>query len=265
MPKQKKRLIKQFPENPRIISDLALEQLGASLAELGSLDGFVVNRSPGKYEDCIVSGNQKDKIINLNEAKVILVKTYDPPTASGTIAVGQVEHNGELFPYREVYWNEEQCEVANIRANNSGGINDAAKLALFSQNVLKLSGIDLGVERQLQQIRINYNFKGLGTPVNTGVHGAPEETEEYEPDIVPHRVEEAFNRFLANAVRQVVLFFEGDAYERFLNNIEGVKQALNLEDNTEAVEAMLAFYMEQNGIEPAQALKATEPATEKAE
>lgn len=248
----RKRAIKEFPNNPRIISELALQQLEESLGELGSLDGFVINRSTGKYEDCIVSGNQKNKLINLNTAKVILVKTYDPPTLTGTIAVGQVEHAGELFPYREVFWTEEQCEIANIRANNSGGVNDATKLALFNKAVLQKAFIDVNLETQLQQLRVNFNFKGFGTPENTGVHGAPEETEDYEPDIVPHRVQEAFDRFLANAVRQVVLFLEGNNYEAFLSNIQGVKDYLGLEDNTEAVVAMMEYYMMQHEIQPAE-------------
>ena len=248
----KKRTIKEFPNNPRTISDLALGQLGESLHELGSLDGFVVNRSPGKYEDCIVSGNQKGKLIDLNKAKVVLVKTYDPPSKTGTIAVGQVEYEGELFPYREVFWNDEQCEIANIRANNSGGVNDYTKLQLFGEKVLQLSGIDLSLEKQLAQLRVNFNFKGLGAPQNIGVHGAPEDAPGYEPEIVPHRVQEAFDRSLQNSVRQVVLFFEGSEYEAFLSNIQGVKDFLGLDDNTEAVTAILKHYMSAHEIEPAQ-------------
>jgi len=141
-----KQKFKEFPNNPRRISDQRLLQLAESLAEYGSLDGFVVNRSPGKYKDCIVSGNQKNKHVNLSDAEIQITAQYDEPTAAGTLCVGHVVYKGERFPYREVSWSERKCEIANLRANNYGGENDYSLLLKFDADVLELGGVDLKFE-----------------------------------------------------------------------------------------------------------------------
>ena len=137
---------KEFPNNPRKITNQALLQLAESLAEYGSLDGFVVNRAAGKYKDCIVSGNQKNKHVSLNDAEIEIVERYDEPTVAGTLAVGHVKYKGERFPYREVSWSERKCEIANLRANNYGGENDRDLLLKFDAEVLELGGVDLVFE-----------------------------------------------------------------------------------------------------------------------
>ena len=53
----KKRTIKEFPNNPRTISDLALGQLGESLHELGSLDGATTMASPSLAVSIDRNGN----------------------------------------------------------------------------------------------------------------------------------------------------------------------------------------------------------------
>jgi len=141
-----KQKFKEFPNNPRRISDQRLLQLAESLAEYGSLDGFVVNRSSGKYKDCIVSGNQKNKHVNLSDAEIQITAQYDEPTAAGTLCVGHVVYKGERFPYREVSWSERKCEIANLRANNYGGENDYSLLLKFDADVLELGGVDLKFE-----------------------------------------------------------------------------------------------------------------------
>ena len=145
--------IKEFPANPRRITEDALELLGKSLVEFGSLDGFVVNTSKGRYKDAVISGNQKNKHIGLSTANVVIEERFDPPTHTGTVAVGYVLYEGERFPYREVSWDDERCEVANIRANNSGGENDVALLAKFSEDVLSTAGINLEYEKAFQKFQ----------------------------------------------------------------------------------------------------------------
>jgi hypothetical protein len=134
--KRMAKRIKEFPANPRRITDEALEQLGQSLIEFGSLDGFVVNTTQGKYKNAVISGNQKNKHVQLSGDNIVITERYEEPTGTGTVAVGYVLFNGERFPYREVAWDDQRCEVANIRANNMGGQNDADLLARFSQEVL---------------------------------------------------------------------------------------------------------------------------------
>ena len=151
------RQIKEFPGNPRKISGDALMALGESLTEFGSLDGFVVNISPNKYENCIISGNQKNRHVNLTESEINIFHRYDEPTATGTVAVGFVVFRGEYFPYREVVWSEEKCEIGNIRANNYGGENDPELLDFFDREVLLAGGVDIEFERAMQLFREQYD------------------------------------------------------------------------------------------------------------
>jgi len=137
----------EFPNNPRRITEEGLLKLRESLVELGSLDGFVVNFSPGKYFRCVISGNQKNKHVNLDLAEIQIVKRFEKPTNAGTIAYGFALFEGEQFPYREVIWSEKKCEVANLRANNLGGQNDAELLAMFDTVVLLDGGINLQFEK----------------------------------------------------------------------------------------------------------------------
>lgn len=125
------------------------------MAEYGSLDGFVVNVAPGKYQHCIISGNQKHKHADLNSAKIEFSERYKKPTASGTVAIGRVLFEGEWFPYREVYWSDEKCEIGNLRANNYGGHNDPYKLSMFSPDVLTFGGVDLDFESAVFELRNN--------------------------------------------------------------------------------------------------------------
>lgn len=154
-------MFKEFPNNPRNITDQDIENLGESLAEFGSLDGFVVNRSDGKYKDCIVSGNQKNKKVRLGKTNITIEKLFDEPTAAGTVAVGFVTYKGERFPYREVHWSERKCEIANLRANNYGGKNNAELLSGFDSEVLALGGVDLEFEKQLEKIRKQLDESGI--------------------------------------------------------------------------------------------------------
>lgn len=157
-PMSTERPIKEFPGNPRKITEQQLMALGESLNEYGSLDGFVVNVAPGKYQDCIISGNQKNKHVNLDESEITITVKYDAPTATGTVAVGNVSFRGELFPYREVAWSEDKCEIANIRANNLGGMNDPTLLAMFDDDILRFSGINLEFEKALDMFRNQFDY-----------------------------------------------------------------------------------------------------------
>ena len=143
---------KVFPDNPRFISDEEFLQLAESLGDFGSLDGIVVNISQGKYHFAVISGNQKAAIIGLDKLSPNIIERFEEPTRSGTIAYGFCVYKDEQFPYREVYWSNEKCEIANIRANNFGGHNDPKLLELFSDEVLRAAGIDMDYERQVFEL-----------------------------------------------------------------------------------------------------------------
>ena len=131
---------KPFPNNPRKITPERLAALGESLIEFGDLSAIIINVSKGRYKNCIVSANQRSKHISLDEITWTL--EHDKPTAAGTVREGYVLHGGERFAVREVSWNEKKCEIANLRANNYGGQNDATLLKFFDDEVLQLGGLE---------------------------------------------------------------------------------------------------------------------------
>lgn len=139
-------LPKPFPNNPRKITAERLAQLGESLIEFGDLSAIIINVGKGKYKNCIVSANQRSKHIPLDE--ITWTVTHDKPTAAGTVREGYVTHGGERFAVREVSWNDKKCEVANLRANNFGGQNDASLLKFFDDDVLMLGGVNMVFESQ---------------------------------------------------------------------------------------------------------------------
>ena len=139
-------LPKPFPNNPRKITAERLAALGESLIEFGDLSAIIINVGKGKYKNCIVSANQRSKHIPLNE--ITWTVTHDKPTTAGTVREGYVMHGGERFAVREVSWNDKKCEVANLRANNYGGQNDALLLRFFDDDVLILGGVNMVFESQ---------------------------------------------------------------------------------------------------------------------
>lgn len=161
-----------FPDNPRVISEDEFLRLQESLGDFGSLDGIVVNTSPGKYFNAIISGNQKAAIIGLENLVPKVSEQFETPTKSGTVCYGFVEYMGEHFPYREVYWSEEKCEVGNIRANNYGGHNDPEMLAAFSDAVLKSAGIDLQYENRAFDLLKNFGI--VEQEIDGGIPGDQE-------------------------------------------------------------------------------------------
>lgn len=131
---------KPFPNNPRKITAERLAALGESLIEFGDLSAIIINVGKGKYKNCIVSANQRSKHIPLDD--ITWTVKHDTPTPAGTVREGYVLHGGERFAVREVSWDDKKCEVANLRANNYGGQNDASLLKFFDDDVLILGGIE---------------------------------------------------------------------------------------------------------------------------
>lgn len=177
-----------FPDNPRVISEDEFLRLQESLGDFGSLDGIVVNTSPGKYFKAIISGNQKAAIIGLENLVPKVSEQFETPTKSGTVCYGFVEYMGEHFPYREVYWSEEKCEVGNIRANNYGGHNDPNMLAAFGDAVLRAAGIDLEYENKAFEL-----LKDFGVVFSQESDDETDEEKDLNQDIqVPQKTEIKF-------------------------------------------------------------------------
>lgn len=131
--------MQQYSKNPRKITDAQLEQLKSNIQELGDLSGIVHDLNT----DEIISGNQRSKVININECEIEIVKQYDGPNEQGTIAFGFVIFEGQRLNYRQVRWNEKQREKACITANALGGEFDYKILQTeFDTELLKGWGIE---------------------------------------------------------------------------------------------------------------------------
>ena len=109
--------MQQYSKNPRKISESQLEQLKQNIQELGDLSGIVHDLNT----DEIISGNQRSKVININECEIEIVKQYNEPNEQGTIAFGFVIFENQRLNYRQVRWNDKQREKACITANALGG------------------------------------------------------------------------------------------------------------------------------------------------
>jgi len=115
--------LKGNPQNPRAITDEQLSMLGKSLAKFGDLGGIVFNRTTGQ----LVGGHQRAKVLP-KDSEVLISELYDEPTPVGTVAIGYIRMDGELFSYREVEWDMDTEKAANIAANKHGGFFDLPKL-----------------------------------------------------------------------------------------------------------------------------------------
>lgn len=115
--------LKANPENPRYVSDEKLEMLKKSILEFGDLSPIIFNRTT----ETLSGGHQRVKVIPEN-AQVIITKTYDKPTRTGTVAEGFILIDGEQFSYREVKWDKLKEKAANIAANKGAGEWEFKKL-----------------------------------------------------------------------------------------------------------------------------------------
>lgn len=131
--------MQQYSKNPRKISEAQLEQLKQNIQELGDLSGIVHDLNT----DEIISGNQRSKVININECEIEIVKQYNEPNEQGTIAFGFVIFENQRLNYRQVRWNDKQREKACITANALGGEFDYKILqSEFDTELLKGWGIE---------------------------------------------------------------------------------------------------------------------------
>lgn len=122
--------LKPNPKNPRRISDRKLKAMHASVDKYGDLSGVVFNRKT-KH---LVTSHQRLKRIPPNTT-VHIEEKYNPPTGTGTVAEGYIEHNGERFHYREVEWDKKTETEAMLAANKHSGEWDDGLLRLAIADV----------------------------------------------------------------------------------------------------------------------------------
>lgn len=170
---------KPFELNPRKITEEKFKQLAESFEHLGDISCIVIN-----HDGQIICGNQRDDIlrVSIRPENVIIEKTYDTPTRTGTIAYGHVlGRNNEKYKIRFVKWDDTQATVANIAANKMGGDFDMEALANylpsadllqsgFSDNeVLAITFSQESVEKAFEQSpgkkKLSLTVQGLQIPM----------------------------------------------------------------------------------------------------
>ena len=127
----------EFTNNPRKITKKQKVELEVSMATYGDLSGIVYNRRSGK----IVGGNQRSKIINIQECEIVITHEQQTPDHQGTLAWGYAIWQGSRFNYREVTWKEDYEKAANVLANKLGGTWD---MDLLEQHWTKSELLELG-------------------------------------------------------------------------------------------------------------------------
>lgn len=124
------------PKNPRTISKEDYAKLKTLLHEFGDLSGIIRNVRTGH----LVGGHMRIKaFLDLDGAtNVQIQQRFDPATRTGTVAIGQVVLNSEVYSYREVDWGEGRQRAANIAANRAGGDFDKDLLAEVTYELSQL-------------------------------------------------------------------------------------------------------------------------------
>lgn len=68
-----------------------------------------------------------------------------------------------------------------------------------------------------------------------------------EPEVDENTVDESFNTFLNNTIKQIVLYFESEQYENIVNRLNNLRNAMGVESNTEVFIKLLEHYENAGG------------------
>lgn len=154
-------MTKEYHKNPRKITGDLLKQLESNLVELGDLSGITHDLNT----DEIITGNQRSKVVKLDECETVITEQFKKPDKQGTIAIGYVLWNGFKLNYRQVRWNEEQREKANITANSITGLWDEEILKGQWSGVAGLESWNLPFVLDLPPLIAN-NIEGIAKTSN---------------------------------------------------------------------------------------------------
>ncbi len=132
--------LKPNPKNPRKISEQDFEALKRSIQKFGDLSSLIMNQRTGH----LVGGHMRKRAFeNLSgQKRVVISQRFDSPNKQGTIAIGYVEHDNELYPYRLVDWDEGTEAAAAISANRIEGSWDEDLLAQVNYELSQLENGD---------------------------------------------------------------------------------------------------------------------------
>ena len=143
--------IEYYHKNPRQITVQQFENLERWLEELGDLSGVVHDLNSNQ----IIGGNQRGRVFEINECEFVLTDEYDEPDEQGTVAIGYIVWKGYRYTYRQVRWDEHQCEMGNLVANKAGGEWDYEILA----NKFEINDIlDAGFQEEELGVNVSTAF-----------------------------------------------------------------------------------------------------------
>lgn len=129
--------MREFEKNSKKTDQGEIAKLKKSIELLGDISGIVHDIDT----DEIICGNQRSKIIDINNCQIEIIKEYKKPDRFGTLIYGVVWWEGNGYTYRKVLWNSRQRQMANISSNLSFSNYDYFELAKnFAKEVVKASG-----------------------------------------------------------------------------------------------------------------------------
>lgn len=213
-PKIKKVDIKEltgWEKNPRTIDEKQLERLKSQIKKLGVYKPLLVNQ-----DMIVLGGNQR-----LKAYKEIGIKNVH-------VSVVETENEKEMLEYA-------------LSDNDRMGDYDEEAVGRMTLEVedidLELFRIDTGYTTSLETM--NERYKMLYQD-NDSEPYAPDDLEEREAD--ESTVQQDKEVFENATIKQIVLYFSGEDYNRTIEKLDRIADIEGLENNTEVFNFLLNSY-----------------------
>ena len=206
--KRKLSKLKDYPFNPRTLSDEAEEKLKNNLQEHGIIDRPCIT-----IEGTIIGGHQRTKVLKKLGIKELEV----------------------WVPDREL--DEKEIAKLNMSLNKVGGDFDIEMvIALYDQEFLEETGWN---KQEIDNL--------WGTPLEgeKEASSGEEAPQASEPEVDENELDKKMETYLENTIRQIVLYFDVDTHKNVMERLERVQKDCDLEDNSEAVLRLLEVYESQ--------------------
>jgi hypothetical protein len=213
--------LKEYHKNPRKMTEEDFDLLKDTLKKYGDLSGIVFN----VRNQQLVGGHRRSDAFRDGDPEIEITQRFDPPTPTGTVAVGYVIVDGERFSYREVDWDDLMHEGANIVANKVGGTWDFDKLANeFSLDLLKETG--------WKEFELSFVSSG-------------DDDSEGNLDRTP--MAGSAETYLAGAMKQITLVFTKEEFDKIMTRVEAAKDDFEVESNADLFVKLLDEHESNRG------------------
>lgn len=205
--------LKAYEHNPRKMGKEEFELLQSSLDEFGDLSGVIFNVKANN----LIGGHQRTNHFKRSDSEIIITEEFNPPTRTGTTAQGYIVLDGEKYSYREVSWDNDKEQRANILANKVSGTWDFDKLAnAFGSELLLATG---------------WNEREIGFATSSEEDGIDTDT-----------LSESMETYLSGNIKQIVLFFSSEEFEKIVPRLDKVMEMEGVSSHTEAFIKLLEKY-----------------------